>query len=80
MPMKTTIDSAGRIVIPKQYRDAVGLTPGSEVDVSIYGAGIQLIPGGRTATLVEEDGYLVIDGETKITDADVFALIDAGRR
>lgn len=80
MPMKTTIDSAGRIVIPKPLRDAVGLEPGTEVDVSVYGAGIQLIPGGRTAKIIEEDGKPVITGETAITDADVFALIDAGRR
>lgn len=78
--MKTTIDSAGRVVVPKPLRDALGLTPGSHLDISAYGAGLALIPGGRTARLVEEDGRLVITGETKITDEDVFALIDAGRR
>lgn len=78
--MKTTIDSAGRIVIPKALREAVGLEPGAEVDVSVYGAGIQLVPGGRTAKLVREDGRLVATGEGTISDEDVFALIDAGRR
>lgn len=78
--MKTTIDAAGRIVIPKQLRDAVGLEPGAEVDVSLYGAGIQLIPGGRTARLVRKNGHLVATGEGILGDDDVFALIDAGRR
>ncbi len=78
--MKTTIDSVGRIVVPKALRDALGLTPGSTLDISRYGAGLQLIPAGRTARLVVEDGVLVVGGETRIGDEDVFALIDAGRR
>jgi len=78
--VKASIDSLGRIVVPKPLRDALGLAPGSTVDISAYGAGLQLIPIGRTARLVEEDGVLVATGETRIDDEDVFRLIDAGRR
>jgi AbrB family looped-hinge helix DNA binding protein len=78
--VKTTIDSVGRIVVPKVLRDALGLTPGSTVDISRYGAGLQLIPTGRTAQLVDEAGVLVATGDTQIDDDDVLALIDAGRR
>ena len=78
--MKASIDSLGRIVVPKPLRDALGLTPGSTVDISPYGAGLQLIPAGRTARLVEEDGVLVATGETMIDDELVFGLVDAGRR
>lgn len=78
--METTIDAAGRIVVPKPLRDALGLTPGSLVDISRYGSGLQLTPGGRTARLVEEHGELVLTGDTQLTDETMYALIDAGRR
>lgn len=78
--MRATIDSVGRIVVPKPLRDALGLTTGSTVDVSRYGAGLQLVPTGRTARLIEEDGALVATGETTIDDDAVFGLIDAARR
>lgn len=78
--METTIDSVGRIVVPKPLRDALGLTPGSTVDISRYGAGLQLLPAGRTARLVEESGVLVASGDTVIDDDVVFGFIDAERR
>jgi len=79
-PMDATIDSVGRLVVPKPLRDALGLTAGSTVDISRYGAGLQLVPTGRTARLVEEAGVLVAAGETEIDDDVVFGLIDTGRR
>lgn len=78
--MRTTIDAAGRIVVPKALREALGLTAGSTVDISRYGAGLQLVPAGRTARLVEEAGHLVVTGETALDDDMVLALIDAGRK
>lgn len=78
--MKATMDAVGRVVVPKPLRDALGLSAGSTVDISRYGAGLQLLPTGRTALVVEEAGVLVATGETTIDDDDVFALIDSGRR
>lgn len=78
--METTIDAVGRIVVPKALRDALGLSAGSTVDISRYGAGLQLLPAGRTARLAEESGVLVATGETVIDDDVVFGLIDADRR
>jgi len=80
LPVEATIDSVGRIVVPKPLRDALGLTAGSTVDISRYGAGLQLIPTGRTARLVDESGVLVATGDTTIDDDVVFGLIDSGRR
>lgn len=78
--MRATVDAVGRIVVPKALRDALGLKPGSAVDVSRYGPGLQITPSGRTAQLVDEDGVLVATGTTEIDDDVVFDLIDAGRR
>jgi AbrB family looped-hinge helix DNA binding protein len=78
--METTIDSLGRIVVPKALRDALGLTPGTTVDVTRYGAGLQLVPAGRTARVRAVDGVLLADSDTPITDEDVFGILDAGRR
>ena len=55
-PMEGAVDQAGRIVPPKPIRDALGLLPGTKVDISPYGAGALVVPAGRTARLVEEDG------------------------
>jgi AbrB family looped-hinge helix DNA binding protein len=78
--MDASIDSVGRVVIPKPLRDALGLTAGSTLDISRYGAGLQLVPRGRTARLVDESGVLVATGETEVDDDVVFGLIDSGRR
>lgn len=79
-PMEATVDSVGRVVVPKVLRDALGLRAGSTVDISPYGAGLQILPTGRTARLVHEAGVLVATGDTQIDDDDVFGLMDAGRR
>ena len=78
--MEAKIDSVGRVLIPKKLRDAIGLRAGGTVDISWYGAGLQIIPHGRTARLVEENGRLVATGDTRISDEIMYALIDAGRR
>ncbi|MGV0749068.1 AbrB/MazE/SpoVT family DNA-binding domain-containing protein [Mycolicibacter heraklionensis] len=79
--MEAVIDSAGRIVVPKPLRDSLGLAPGTVVDISQYGNGVQITPGGRTARLERDaTGRLVAQSDTAVTDETVFGLIDAGRR
>jgi AbrB family looped-hinge helix DNA binding protein len=56
--MRTTIDKAGRIVLPKALRDQVGIVPG-EVEVTISGAGLHIEPA-EYARLVEKDGLLML--------------------
>ncbi|GAB3755472.1 AbrB/MazE/SpoVT family DNA-binding domain-containing protein [Microlunatus parietis] len=79
--MEATIDAGGRILLPKALRDALGLAPGSKVDISVYGSGVQVTPGGRTARLMRDtDGRLVAASDTAVSDEDMLALIDSGRR
>ncbi len=78
--MQAKVDSVGRVVLPKSLRDLLGLRAGSTVDISRYGSGLQLVPSGRTAQLIDEDGVLVATGDTQIDDDVVFGLIDADRR
>ena len=80
IPMESTVDSVGRIVVPKALRDALGLRAGTKVDITRYGSGLHLGPAGRTARLVDEAGALVATGETEIDDDVVFRLIDSARR
>ncbi len=79
-PVEATIDSVGRIVLPKVLRDRLGLAPGTVVDVTLYGDGLHVAPGGRTARLEQQDGVLVAISDTAIDDGDVFALLESVRR
>jgi len=56
--MRTTIDQAGRVVVPKPLRDQLGITAG-EVEISVDGAAIR-IEGVAADELVESDGLLLL--------------------
>jgi AbrB family looped-hinge helix DNA binding protein len=49
--MKTTIDNAGRIVVPKELRVALNLNGGDEVEVELEGERLTLTPAFRQVTL-----------------------------
>lgn len=69
--MKSSIDKAGRLVIPKQLRDEVGLAAGTSVELSVDGAGIRVESVSGTG-FVEQDGFLVIPATgRRMTDDDV---------
>jgi AbrB family looped-hinge helix DNA binding protein len=76
--MRTTIDKAGRLVIPKALRDSVGLRPG-EVEVTADGASLRVEPISGES-LVERAGRLVIPSSgSALTDGDVRELRDANQ-
>ena len=77
--MRATIDKAGRLVIPKQLRDHLGLRPGA-VEVTAVGAALRVEPLAGDS-LDERDGRLVIpEGGAEINDEVVRVLRDAGQR
>jgi AbrB family looped-hinge helix DNA binding protein len=73
--MKTTIDRVGRLVVPKELRDRLGISAGSRVEISEDGGGIR-VELVAADNLIEVDGYLLIgsDGGASMTDDDVREL------
>ncbi len=77
--MKTTIDKAGRLVIPRPLRDRIGLAAGGTVEIELEGAGLRIQPVSGTE-LREEKGLLVIPrAGASIDDNVIRGLIDADR-
>lgn len=79
--MRTTIDAAGRVVIPKALRDAVGLAPGTELDIDAVDGRVEITIPSRVR--VDEGRYgprLVADDAAALTTDEVRALLDQGRR
>lgn len=76
--MRTTIDKAGRVVIPREIRRQVGLTSG-EVEITADGAAVRIEPVAGEE-LIEVDGRLAIPASGVPIDDDlVQGLIDADR-
>jgi AbrB family looped-hinge helix DNA binding protein len=81
--MMASIDRAGRVVIPKDVRDRLGLGADAEVEVEVDGDAIRLVPvRPRGRRIVEVDGWPVIEqaDAPPITDADVQRWRDADQR
>jgi AbrB family looped-hinge helix DNA binding protein len=77
--MRTTIDRAGRVVIPRSLRDRIGLAGGGEVEIALDGAAIRIEPVAG-AQLREDGGLLFIPAAgTPIDNTLVRELIDADR-
>lgn len=77
--MHTTIDKAGRIVIPASIRERLGILPGP-VDIMIDGTGIH-IEVAAPDDVVEKDGRLIVRGSgTTLTPEDIRKLRLADQR
>lgn len=82
--MRTTIDAAGRIVIPKQLRQAASLEPGQELEITERDGRIEIEPVSAPVQLVEREGFLaaeVADGDAPpLTATEVRDLLERTRR
>lgn len=77
--MRTTIDKAGRLVIPKPLRDRLGIRPG-EVELSIDGSALRVEPLSGEAVEEHEDRLVIPASGELVTAAQVQALRDGDQR
>ena len=80
--MRTTIDKAGRVVIPAGIRDRAGFVPGAQLEISVDELGVRIervAPGPRLVKV----GRRTVARPTTASDArpsvDVAALIEEER-
>ena len=81
--VRVRVDRAGRVVIPKPLRVALGIGPETELELGVDGAGLRLDPvGPRERPVQEHDGLPVlafVEG-ARLTDQEVRRLRDETNR
>ncbi len=80
--MRTTIDKAGRVVVPSAIRDRAGLTPGTELNVTMDEFGVRLervAPGPRLVKVGRRTVARPTVGADARPAVDVAALIEEER-
>ena len=77
--MVVTIDTAGRLVVPKALRERFNLTPGCELEVEAAANGITLRRVDEEPTLVRKQGVLVHHGPTRAS-VDIGEFVRAERK
>jgi AbrB family looped-hinge helix DNA binding protein len=80
--MRTTIDRAGRVVVPKVLRRVARLKPGTELEIRVVEGRIEMQPLPAKVKLVRRGGLLVAipsGGVERLKAADVEAVTQALR-
>jgi AbrB family looped-hinge helix DNA binding protein len=79
--MRTTIDAAGRLVVPKPLREELGFAPGAELEVAAVDGHLEVTIPSRVRV---EDGphgvRFAADASEPLTAEQVRALMERGRR
>lgn len=74
------IDKSGRVVIPKEMRDALGFTPSVPLVAETTGEGIVFKPAVTQGRMIDAGGgIMVYDTGGPPVDFDIVALIDQMR-
>jgi AbrB family looped-hinge helix DNA binding protein len=83
MVAETTIDQAGRVVVPKALREALGLTGGARLTIEERDGELVISRVGGGSEVIERDGRLVLvapDDTAPLTAEQVRELVERGRR
>jgi AbrB family looped-hinge helix DNA binding protein len=81
--MRTTIDAAGRVVIPKSLREAIGLGDGGEIEIQLIDGALVVAPPSVPKRIVDRNGRATIVAEEDLpplSDQVVRDVMDALRR
>ncbi|MGV1088371.1 MAG: AbrB/MazE/SpoVT family DNA-binding domain-containing protein [Mycobacterium sp.] len=81
--MLATIDAGGRIVVPKEVRERLGLRPGSRIELIEVEGHLEISPAITPVRLVDHEGALVAVADTDLpalTAAQVRDAVEATRR
>lgn len=81
--MRTTIDKAGRIVVPKPLRDLLGLSAGTRLEILESEGEMILRPTGPETRVERRQGRPVIEVEDEVqplTQDEVRELVERTRR
>lgn len=79
--MKTAIDSAGRVVIPKAIREAAGLTPGSPLRIELHAGTVVIERKAPKVKLIRKGPVLVasVPGAKRVSAEQVNEWIGKSR-
>jgi AbrB family looped-hinge helix DNA binding protein len=59
--IKTTIDAAGRLVVPKPIRVQAGIAPGDTLTVMYQDGRIEIEPAPREVRIEEREGFRIAE-------------------
>ena len=79
--MRTTIDGAGRLVVPKPLRDELGFAAGTELELAAVNGALEVRVPSRVRVEEGQHGLrFVADAADQLTDEQVRDLIEKSRR
>ena len=76
MTTKLTLDKAGRIVIPKSFREALHLNPGDSLELDSSGEEMTLRPVHEKAHLLKERGIWVFRSGQPLKGSAITEMLD----
>ncbi len=79
--MRTTIDAAGRLVVPKPLREELGFAPGTELELDAVDGRLEVAVPSRVRVERGPHGVrFAAEEQDRLTGEQLRSLIERGRR